>query len=319
MKAVILEGDAVNPGDISWEPVTEICSTTVFRNTTEVEKWERLTGADAVFVNKVKIDEEVFEKFPQVKYVGVCATGYNVIDLEAAKRHGVTVTYVPAYSTPAVVQHTWGLILELACKIKEHDDSVKRGDWIKSDTFTYWLSPIIELENKTIGIYGYGNIGRRVAEIALSFGMKVLVCTKHPEKYKDSVPSIEFVSSEDLFKKSDIISLHAPLTTETEGIINEDTLQLCKDGVLIINVARGGLVNEEALYDALNNGKVGGAAVDVISEEPMREGNPLLKASNIIITPHIAWASKEARERLVAQVAENFKCFIEGSPINIAE
>ena len=315
MKAVLLEADAVNHNDLSWEPLTKLIDTKIYANTTEQDKYEHIGDADILFVNKIKIDEEVFEKCPNIRYIGVCATGYNVIDIEAAKRHNVTVTNVPAYSTDSVAQLAWGLILESVCHISKHNESVHKGDWTRSEIFCYWLAPVGELAGKTIGVVGYGNIGRRVCEIAKAFNMKVLVSTAHPEKYNDD--SVEFVDTDTLFAGADIISLHCPQTKETEKIINKANIDKMKDGVVIINVSRGGLVDEADLAAALINKKVAAAGVDVVSVEPMQEDNPLLKAPNITITPHMGWASVDARKRLVDIVANNFKAFTEGRTENV--
>ena len=370
MKAVLLEADAVNHNDLSWEPLTDLVETRIFSNTTEEDKYEHIGDAEIVFLNKIKMGEEEFTKCPNIKYIGVCATGYNVIDLEAARRHGVTVTNVPAYSTESVAQLTWGLILESVCHISMHNESVHKGDWVKSDIFCYWLAPVTELCGKTIGVVGYGNIGRRVCDVAKAFGMKVLVHTAHPEKYMvksvgtqktdgnlsaDNIASggnakdcglsaggnasegglsnggiisedglsagdctdIEFTDMDTLLSKSDIISLHCPLTNATERIINKTNIDKMKDGVVIINVSRGGLVDEKDLSDALTSGKVAAAGVDVVSVEPMLENNPLLKAPNMTITPHMAWASIDARKRLVDVVAGNYKAYTEGRKENV--
>ncbi|MBO4591286.1 MAG: D-2-hydroxyacid dehydrogenase [Eubacterium sp.] len=324
MKAVYLEEGAVNRGDITLEPITSIMETVVYDNTTEEDKYEHIGDAEVVFSNKVVFDEETFQRLPNLKYIGVCATGYNVIDLEAANRHGVAVTNVPAYSTESVAQLAWGFILECAGKIGLHNASVRDGDWVKSETFCYWLSPITELAGKTIGIVGFGNIGSRMAEIALAFRMNVLVYTAHPDKYikdaeelnKRSEATLRFVSLDEVWEKSDVISLHCPMTKETEKIICSDNISKMKDGVIIVNVSRGGLVAEQDLADALKSGKVSGAAVDVVSVEPMAEDNPLLTAPNICITPHMAWASVEARIRLIDVVAGNLKSYLEGGTQN---
>ena len=316
MKAVYLENGAVNRGDLDMEPITSIMETTVYENTTEENKFEHIGDAEVVFSNKIIFDEETFSRLPNLKYLGVCATGYNVIDLDAARRHNVTVTNVPAYSTESVAQLAWGFILECADRIGIHNESVKKGDWVKSDTFCYWVAPVMELAGKTIGIVGYGNIGRRVAEIALAFRMKVLVSTAHPEKYM-SDDSVEFVSKDELFKRSDIITLHCPMTKETENVICTDNISQMKDGVIIINVSRGGLVKEADLAEALRSGKVAAAATDVVSQEPMKEDNPLLKAPNMTITPHMAWASIEARKRLISVVAENLRAYLRGDSMNV--
>ena len=330
MKAVLLEAGAINSGDLSWDKLEDICELTIFDNTTEDNKYEHIGDAEIVLVNKVIMDEELFSRCPNIKYVGVCATGYNVIDLDAARHHGVVVTNVPAYSTDSVVQLTWAMILEIACKLSMHNESVKNGDWVKSETFCYWKEPMMELAGKTFGIIGFGNIGSKVARLALDFGMNVLVSTAHPEKYEKTVNVINSLYSDDVdssrlilsdmdsvFSKSDIISLHCPMTDETDKIIRKENIDKMKDGVILINVSRGGLVNEKDLADALNSGKVKSAAVDVVSVEPMKEDNPLLVAKNITITPHMAWASLEARERLVEVVASNLRCFIDGDNQNV--
>ncbi len=321
MKAVYLEEGAVTGerGDLSLEPITSLIETTIYKNTTEEDKLLHIGDAEVVFSNKIIFDEETFEKCPNLKYLGVCATGYNVIDIEAAKRHGVVVTNVPAYSTESVAQLAWGFILENASRISLHDSSVKNGDWIRSENFCYWKAPITELCAKTIGIVGFGNIGRRVAEIACAFRMKVLVHTAHPDRYKDqfSEKDISFVNLDTLFSESDIISLHCPMTDETEHIICRENIDKMKDGVMIINVSRGGLVKESDLADALKSGKVGAVSVDVVSSEPMKADNPLLSAPNITITPHMAWASIEARRRLIDVVASNFKAYTEGRSENV--
>ena len=323
MKAVYLEEGAVNRGDLSLEPITSIIETTIYSNTTEENKFDHIGDAEVVFDNKVIFDAETFDRLPNLKYIGVCATGYNVIDLEAAHSHGVTVTYVPAYSTESVAQLTWGFILELAGSISKHSESVHAGDWVRSETFCYWLNPVMELAGKTIGIVGYGNIGKRVAEIARAFRMNVLVHTAHPERYVDDevqnsdTPGLRFVSLDEVWAESDIISLHCPMTASTEKIICKENISKMKDGVYIINVSRGGLVNEQELADALRSGKVAGAAADVVSKEPMQADNPLLTAPNMCITPHLAWASVEARRRLIQVVADNLQAYLSGTPQNV--
>ena len=338
MKAVFLEKGAVSMGDVTLEPITSLAETIVYENTTEEDKFEHIGDAEVVFTNKVSFDEEAFERLPNLKYLGVCATGYNVIDTEAAKRHNVAVTNVPAYSTESVAQLAWGFILECACHIQLHNESVHKGDWVRSPKFCYWLAPITELSGKTIGIIGYGNIGRRVADIAAAFGMKVVVHTAHPEKYtgdagtvgsasdtakarninseSDAGATVRFVTLDELFAESDVITLHCPMTKETERIICRENISKMKDKVIIVNVSRGGLVDEGDLADALKSGKVASAAADVVSEEPMREDNPLLTAPNMCITPHIAWASMEARYRLISVIAENFKSYLNGETLN---
>ena len=313
MKAVYLEADAVNRGDISLEPITSIMNTTIYGNTTEVNKYEHIGDAEVVYANKIIFDEETFNRLPNLKYIGICATGYNVVDVEAASRHGVAVTNVPAYSTESVAQLAWGFIIEAASRIGQHNESVHKGDWVRSETFCYWLSPVMELAGKTIGIIGYGNIGSRMAEIAKAFRMNVIVHTAHPEKYGDLQ---EFVTLDEIWERSDIISLHSPMNKDTERIIRQENISKMKDGVIIINVSRGGLVDENDLAEALKSGKVAVAAADVVTVEPMCEDNPLLTAPNMCLTPHIAWASIEARQRLISVVAENVKAYLNGEEKN---
>ncbi len=317
MRAVYLEEGAVNQHDISMAPISDVVETTFFENTTEENKFEHIGDSEIVFTNKVIFDEETFEKLPNLKYIGVCATGYNVIDLDAARRHNVVVTNVPAYSTESVAQLTWGLIIESVSHIGKHSESVKRGDWVKSEVFCYWIDTMGELAGKTIGIIGYGNIGSRVAEIALAFNMNVLVYTAHPDKYKAADSRIKFVSFYDLLAQSDIVSLHCPMSNETDRLIRRENIDKMKDGVIIINVSRGGLVDEKDLAEALETGKVSAAACDVVSVEPMRADNPLLKAKNITITPHVAWASREARIRLIDTVASNVRAYLDGQKLNV--
>ncbi len=316
MKAVYLEEGAVNKGDITLKPIMDVIETEVYYNTTEEDKFEHIGDAEVVFSNKVIFDEETFKKCPNLKYIGVCATGYNVIDIEAAKRYGVTVTNVPAYSTDAVAQLTWGFIIELVNHISVHNKSIHEGDWCKSEIFCYWLDKVTELCGKTLGVIGYGNIGRKVTDIALVFGMNVLVYTAHPDKY-EAKENMKFVSKDEVFKNADIITLHCPMNDETKGMICKENIEKMKDGIYIVNVSRGGLVNEQDLADALKSGKVAGAAADVVSVEPIKEDNPLLGAPNMILTPHIGWASVEARERLIQAVADNLKAYLNGEKLNV--
>ncbi|MBR3214796.1 MAG: D-2-hydroxyacid dehydrogenase [Methanosphaera sp.] len=315
MKGVFLEEKAISRGDISLDELSELLDLTVYENTTEENKYEHISEAEVVFDNKVIMDEELFDKCPNIKYVGVCATGYNVIDLEAARKRNITVTNVPSYSTDSVVQLTWAFILEQVCNLEVHTKSVKSGDWTESEIFCYWLEPITELAGKTLGIIGYGNIGRKVARIAKSFGMNVIVNTAHPEKYDNE--GIIFTDKDELFATSDIITLHCPLTEDTKEIIRKENIDKMKDNVRLINVSRGGLVNEADLADALNSGKILSAGVDVVLTEPMDKDNPLLEAKNILITPHMAWASVDARRRLVHEIAENFKAYLDGKKRNV--
>lgn len=320
MRAAVLEGGVISPGDISWEPVSSQMETTIYTNTREEQKLERLADADAevVLLNKLLMNAEVFERFPKIRYVGECATGYNNIDLVAAREHGVTVTYVPAYSTASVVQHTFALLLELTNKVARHDASVQQGEWISSTTFCYWQAPIIELANKTMGIVGYGNIGRGVAQVARALGMRVCVLTAHPERYRaDESHDLRFMEQDEFLACSDVISLHCPLTDETRGFVCAETIEKMRDGVILLNLSRGPLVVEQDVVHALQTGKVSAAGFDVVSVEPMRADNPLLNAPHVVITPHLAWASVEARRRLIDIAAENLRKWREGTPINV--
>lgn len=312
MKLTILDGHAVNPGDLSWDMFKEFADITVYERTPKDLLISRIGDSDAIFLNKIQITEEVFEACPKLKYIGVLATGYNVIDLEAAKKHNVIVTNIPAYSTDSVAQHVFALILNLTNHVAMHNESVQNGDWVKCPDFCYWNAPLIELTNKTLGIFGYGSIGKKVAQIAQAFGMKVICCTRTP---KPGMP--EAVSFEELLSKSDIVSLHAPLTDKTKNIINKDSLKLMKKSAILINTARGGFVVEKELADCLNNGTIAGYAADVVLEEPMKAESPLLGVKNCIITPHIAWAPLETRARLQNIALENLKNYIDGKPSNV--
>lgn len=311
MKITILDGAALNPGDLSWAPLNKFGTVTVYPRTAQSEVAKRIADSDAILLNKINITDDILCKCPNLKYIGVQATGYNVIDLDACKKHSVCVTNVPSYSTDAVAQHVFALINAFSNKVNLHSDSVMKGDWIKSNDFYYTKAPLFELSGKILGIFGYGNIGKKVELIAKAYGMKTIVTTRSPNS------SIENpVSTEDLFKYSDILTLHAPLTEETKYLVNKKTLNFMKKNAIIINTARGLLVNEKDVRDALNEKKIAGYACDVVSQEPMSKDNPLLGAENCIITPHIAWAALETRQRLLDIVINNLENFIKGSPIN---
>ena len=312
MKITILDGNALNPGDLSWKPIEELGSLTIYPRTDKEDVAARIGNSEAILLNKVNITEEILCRCPSLKYVGVQATGYNVVDLEACLRHNVTVTNVPEYSTAGVAQLVFAFINEFACHTQMHSDSVMNGDWTKSLDFCYWKKPLIELEGKTIGIFGYGNIGKRVARIAEAYGMNVIACTRTPKKEIKNP-----VDLDTLFNQSDFLTLHTPLTPDTKYIVNAKNISLMKSSAYIINTARGLLVNENDIASALKTGRIAGYAADVVSEEPMRSDNPLLNCPNCIITPHIAWAATETRQRLLNIVAENLKCFISGKPQNV--
>lgn len=312
MRITVLDGNALNPGDLSWGKIESLGELTVFPRTPSDKVIERIADSDAVLLNKVPITEEILTHCPSLKYIGVQATGYNVIDLDACRKHNVTVTNVPAYSTTAVAQLVFSFINEFAFHVQTHTDSVKNKDWINCPDFCYWKISPFELDGKTLGIFGYGNIGKRVSRIAKAYGMNVKVYTKskHPEEEN-------YVSLEELFSTCDFITLHAPMNKETEHIVNEKTLSLMKKSSYLINTARGGLVDELAVYNALVSGRIAGYACDVLTVEPMDKTCPLLNAPNILFTPHIAWAGTETRIRLLDVVAENLKAFLSGKPQNV--
>jgi glycerate dehydrogenase len=318
MNIVILDGYTVNPGDLSWDGIKQFGDVIVYDRTDfDNEKIiEAIGKAEIIFTNKTPLPGDVLEKVPSVKYIGVMATGYNVVDVIAAKELGITVTNIPTYGTTAVAQFTFALLLEMCHHIGDHNNAVKNGAWNSSLDFCFWDYQLIELAGKTMGLIGFGRIGQATAKIAESFGLRVLAYdnTVHPELENDNC---KYVALNELLSKSDIISLHCPLFDSTKGIINRANIELMKDGVMIINTARGPLVVEEDLCNALNSGKVAYAAIDVVSSEPISKENPLLRAKNCIITPHIAWAPKESRSRLINTAVENLKSFLNGDPVNV--
>ena len=312
IKLTILDGHAVNPGDLPWDFLKKYADITVYERTPQEKVLERIADSDAIFLNKIQITEEILSQCPNLKYIGVLATGYNIIDLEAACKHQITVTNIPAYSTNSVAQHVFSFILYFTNQVAQHSQAVMNGDWVKCRDFCFWNSSLSELAGKTLGIFGYGHIGSRVAAIAKAFGMNIICCTRTP---KPDMP--EAVSFEELLKCSDFLTLHAPLTPQTTNIINKETLALMKPTAYLINTARGGFVVEKDLADCLNKGGIAGYAADVLLKEPMDADNPLLGAKNCIITPHIAWAPYETRKRLQGIAEENLKAWIEGHPVNV--
>lgn len=316
MQIVVLDGYSINPGDISWEPLQEIGECAIYNNTSPDEIIPRVQSAAAIMTSKVAIDRNLMNSLPKLRYIGVMATGYNIIDIEAAKLRGITVSNIPAYSTPAVAQGTFALLLELTNRVAHHNQTVHAGKWSKGDEWCYWDQPIIELAGLTMGIVGFGNIGQAVGAIAHSFGMNVLVHTRTPGK--QALPTyVRHCSLEELLATSDVVSLHCPLTDETRGIINSKTLPLMKPTALLLNAGRGPLIDEAALAAVLNAGKLAGAGLDVMAVEPPAVNNPLLRISNCVITPHNSWATVAARTRLIHVLAENLKAFIAGKPTNM--
>jgi glycerate dehydrogenase len=313
MKIVILDGYTENPGDLSWDPIGRYGELTVYDRTPADEITSRIRDAEAIFTNKTLITREILQSAPNLRYIGVLATGYNVVDIEAAKEKGVIVTNIPAYSTPSVAQHTIALLLELCHRIGHHSDTVAEGRWQNSTEWCYWDYPLIELEGKTLGLLGFGRIASAVADIARAMGMRIIAHRRNP----DPREGVRYVSSDTLFAEADVLSLHCPLTEDTKGIIRKDNICKMKDGAMIINTARGSLIEDGDLADALKSGKIAGAALDVLTQEPPRDGNPLIGIKNCIITPHMAWAPKESRARLMDIAAANLAAFIAGSPVHV--
>lgn len=318
MKIVILDGNKLNPGDLSWDEIAKLGDLELYDITDNKSLIpERIKDADAVLISKSPINREAMEKSQKLKYIGILATGYNMVDLAAAKEMGITVTNIPAYGTAAVSQMAIALLLEMCHHVWKHNEDVKNGGWTENIDLSFRENPLIELYGKTLGIIGYGRIGQSTAKIAKAMGMNILAYDLN--NFLENDETAEFVSLDDLLGRSDVISLHCPLFKNTKGMINKETISKMKDGVLIVNTSRGALISEQDLADGLNSGKIAGAALDVVSIEPIKKDNPLLKAKNCIITPHIAWAPRESRARLMNIAVNNLKSFIEGSPVNIIE
>ena len=316
MKIVILDGQAVNPGDLSWDRFNQFGTVTVYQNTAnEADVITRIADNEIVLVNKAPITAAVLEACPAIRLICVVATGYNVVDCQAARAKGIPVCNVPSYGTDAVAQFTIALLLEICHRISYHDALVHEGEWGKCGSFCFWRTPQMELAGKTLGIIGFGKIGRAVARIAGALGMKVLAHSR--SESPEGMELAQYVALENLLSEADIISLHCPLFPETEKMINRDTISRMKDGAILLNTSRGGLLDESAVAEALHSGKIRAAAVDVVSQEPIAESNSLLTAPNCIITPHMAWAPIESRRRLVDCVMENILCFLEDNPQNV--
>ena len=316
MKIVVLDGYTLNPGDLTWERLEKLGELTVYDRTAEDEILQRIGDAEIIYTNKTPLTRDTFEKAPQIKYVGVLATGYNVVDVEAAKEKGIPVTNIPTYGTTAVAQMTFALLLEMCHHVWVHSEEVKKGAWTNASDFCFWNYPLIELGGKTMGLIGYGRIGQAVGAIAQAFGMNVLAYDEYPNKALENA-AMQYAALDELLAASDIVSLHCPLFESTKGIINKDSIARMKEGVMIINTSRGPLIAEEDLAEALNSGKVAGAAVDVLSVEPATMDNPLMTAKNCIITPHIAWAPKESRERLMNIAVDNLEQYLAGHAVNV--
>ena len=313
MKIVILDGFTANPGDLSWAELEALGQVTVYERTLPSETVARAAEADMVLTNKVVVSREVMDQLPHLKYIGVLATGYNVVDIEAAHQRGITVTNVPAYSTESVAQMVFAHLLTVTNRTEHYAQENRQGRWSRNADFCYWDFSHMELAGKTFGIVGLGNIGRRVAEIALAFGMKVKAVSS-----KTTLPAgIEKVSLEALLATADVLSLHCPLTDSTRHLINADTLAKMKSSAILINTGRGPLIDDQAVADALAEGRLAAFCADVLTQEPPLADNPLLKLPNAFITPHIAWASKEARVRLIQVATNNVRAFLSGTPQNV--
>lgn len=318
MKIVNLDSYALNPGDLDWSPLKELGDCTFYDRTPvndDNEILKRIGDAEIVLTNKTPLDEHVISTAPNLKYIGVTATGYNVIDTEAATKANIPVTNIPTYGTDAVAQFTFALLLEITSHVGLHNQLVHDGRWSSNPDFTFWAKPLMELQGKTLGLIGFGSIAKKVAEIGHAFSMNIIFYNHRP---KTDLPNyVKQVSLEELYQQSDIISLHVPQTQETTEMINQEAISQMKDGVILINTARGGLISEKDVADALNDGKIAAAGVDVVQKEPIPTDSPLLSAKNCYITPHIAWAPRETRNRLLGIVVDNLQAFLNGEKLNV--
>ena len=310
MKIVVLDGYAGNPGDLSWAPLEALGELTVYDRSAPAEADARIADAEIVITNKVPFSKERMAAAKKLKYIGVFATGYNIIDTAAARELGITVTNIPAYSTDSVAQMVFALLLEICHRVGHHSDAVHAGRWSSNPDFCFWDYPLIELSGKTLGIIGYGQIGKKVAQVARAFGMNVIAWTRTPR-------DPECVSLDELLAQSDVITLHCPLFPETQNLINKDTIAKMKDGAILINTSRGPVVNDADVAEALKSGKLYAAAADVATVEPLPADSPLLGLPNMFLTPHIAWATQEARVRLMDIAVNNVKAFLDGKPVNV--
>ena len=315
LRICVVDGYTLNPGDLSWDELSKLGQCIIYERTKQDELIGRLKGAEIVVTNKVVLDASVIKQLPDLKCIIVSATGYNVVDVDAARKRNIPVCNIPAYSSDSVAQMVFAHILNLTQHVAYHNETVKKDRWVNSADFAYWEKPLIELAGMKLGIIGYGRIGKKVAEIGQSFGMNILVNT--PGQLKNLLPWFQQVDLKTVFSESDILSLHCPLTDQTYHLVNKDRLGLMKRSAILINTGRGQLIDEQALADALNKNLLAAAGLDVLSVEPPEKSNPLLGAKNCIITPHIAWATQAARQRLMHVVAENVNAFIKGTPQNV--
>jgi len=313
MKIVVLDGFTLNPGDLSWNDLQSLGSCEIYDRTPPPEVIRRSADAEILLTNKTKLTRELIQSLPKLRYIGILATGTNVVDLKAARERNITVTNVPGYGTQSVAQTTIALLLELCHRVGHHSQTVREGRWTRNIDWCYWDFPLIELGSLTMGIVGLGHIGRAVAELARAFGMRVLVYTPTPK----SADFVNFIDLETLFRNSDVITLHCPLTPETQNLVNAQRLSWMKPSACLLNTSRGGLIDERALADALNSEQIAGAGLDVLSTEPPPPNNPLLRAKNCLITPHLAWATRASRSRLMTMAVENIRAFLNGKSQNV--
>jgi len=315
MKIVVLDAYALNPGDLSWNNLQALGEVDIYERSSVIETPQRIADANIVLTNKALLTEEIIGNAPHLKYIGVMATGYNVVDIKAARKRNIIVTNVPAYSTMSVAQLAFAFILELSVNTALYAESVREGNWVKSKDFSYQVRPIMELQNKTLGIIGLGQIGRSVAKIGQAFGMTIVASHKHPER--DYMEGVLFTDETTCFMEADFVSLHCPLTDQNKEFVNRQLIDKMKPSAYLINTSRGALINEEDLAYSLNNNLIAGAGLDVLSVEPPAADNPLLHAKNCLITPHIGWATFDARSRLMQTLVNNVSAFINGSPVNV--
>lgn len=314
---VVLDGYTLNPGDNPWDPVANLGELTVWDETPDASIVERAAAADIVLTNKTPLTAKTFAALPQLRFVSVLATGYNVIDLDAARKHGVIVANVPVYATDSVAQHVFALLLQLTNRVSLHDEAVREGAWPEATGFTFWHEPLTELAEKTLGVIGYGRIGRRVGEIGAAFGMDVIACSPSGTPGEAADPVGRWVDLDTLFSTSDVVSLNCALTDQNHGMVDAARLRQMKDNALLINTARGALVDNDALAEALRSGGIAGAGLDVVDGEPIGDEHPLLNAPNLFVTPHNAWVSIESRRRLMQITAQNIEAFLAGAPAHV--
>jgi len=312
MKIVVLDGYCLNPGDLNWNGLQALGALTLHDRTAATETAARIDGAEAVFTNKTALTAELLREAESLRYVGVLATGYNIVDVGAARERGITVTNIPTYGTASVAQHAFALLLELTQHVGLHEQAVRAGEWSSNADWCFSKTPLIELSDKTLGIVGYGRIGRATAQIGRAFGMKILAADAI-----QNATDVEWRTVGDLLREADVVSLHCPLTPETSGLMNAERLQMMKPSAFLLNTSRGPLIVNQDLADALNTGVIAGAGLDVLDVEPPKQGNPLIGAKNCIVTPHMAWATKEARARLMDIAVENLRAFLAGTPANL--